>query len=320
MDPYEEVAMLSHIVYPFSDIFIDTLNRIGKGTLKGDPKLLELYRKLQNVLEVANSSAVPNGNDVFKNNAVLDSNAVVDVFQQLRIKIAQGKVRWEFPVGTLLPDIWTDPETGIQYRMPHRVMSHQIVQLADGRKTLGTILCRANTLPKERKFGEEDHTFAGSSLWKYLNLDTTDGYLAGCSKELRDAMAEVEIGDSCGADSYRARCKVFVPTLDEVGVTYNGVIYGSEIDHYGWQYFHRTPMHWGEKCERRVFRDLKGRPQFVMLRSISRRTSVGCMDIEGGVRDANRREMLAVLPVSVVVGADVELESTYADNKQQITA
>lgn len=230
--------------------------------------------------------------------------AAIPTIREIELRIKEAPK--EFPVGTLLPDIWTDPKTGIEYKMPHRVVSYITVRLTDGRKGAGAVLCRVNTLPECREFDKESPYFAESSLWKYLNLDMEDGYLAGCSSELLNVMTEVKSGESFWGDSRIVCGKVFVPCCNELGLR-DGYL-DSDRRQCSWAYYKFAPStmtRWCTECKERIFYDPAGG-----LRNVWTRTryadSVRTVVPNGFSLPYHPSVRRSILPFSVVVGADVE--------------
>lgn len=177
------------------------------------------------------------------------------VLQYLRSKLRAGRA--PFRVGTIIPDLWTDPETGIIYSMPLILVDYRKVRLVDGNERFGAILLRQNASLASVCFDQKASTeFNHSDLKHWLNRGD---YFEGCSSVLREVTAEIMLD--------REPVKFFPPSLEELHLDpYDN----PELEDLVWEYFRDTPTDYTCPCPKRVFRNYFGTAQLCWLRSAYR--------------------------------------------------
>lgn len=181
------------------------------------------------------------------------------IFQDLQRAVRAGNASSQFPVGTIIPDIWTDNAAGIAYLIPHIVVDYREVTLAGHTKRLGATLLRQNALPVKFRFDKDTSIFAESELRYRLN-DDTEGYAAGCSANLLEVVSNVIIdGDT--------QVRFFLPLPEELHFDpYNN----PKLKYLVWEYFRDAPASIGEPSHKRIFFDPSGTAQDCWLRSATR--------------------------------------------------
>lgn len=189
-----------------------------------------------------------------------------DTFHQLQAAVRSGTASKLFPVGTLIPDVWTSPKTGETYHMPLIVVHYGKVRRAsDGVCVPGAILLRQNSVPDSDSFafhipGEERKilakvTYELSDLHYHLN--SPHDYLTGCSSALRSVMTEIMLqhsvflpGPARAREEREFEVYCFVPSLENLGCNpYRHPDFASVV----WQYFRDTPEAFVARCPKRCF-------------------------------------------------------------------
>lgn len=224
--------------------------------------------------------------------------AGIDIFTQLQNAIDRG-AHWEkFPVGTILPDTWTDPETKGIYYMPLRIVDYRKVALPGGRKALGATLLRVNASPNDIVFDPYNNRFNHSQAKWHLD----GNYLTGCSAELRAAMATVVVDVTYGDACDQACCQAFLPSPEELHVDVDKGYLEGALDHYSWEYFLDTPTDRHEPCEKRVFRTPNGKSKCVWTRSRDTSDTVCLMTTNGNIYGEYPSRSYSILPACVITG------------------
>lgn len=181
------------------------------------------------------------------------------ILQDLQRAVRAGTASSQFPVGTIIPDIWTDNAAGITYSMPHIVVDYREARLPNLEKHLGAFLLRQNALPVKFRFDKDTNIFAESELRRWLN-DDPEGYAAGCSVNLLEVVSSVIIdGDT--------QVRFFPPLPEEL---HFDICNNPKLKYLVWEYFRDTPTSIWEPCSKRVLCDPSGTAQTCWLRSAYR--------------------------------------------------
>lgn len=215
-------------------------------------------------------------------------------FELLQQAICDGTAREKFPVGTIFADTWTDTRNGKGCDMPLRLVHYGEVRTHAVGPRVGAILQRVYATPFEMPFDGQDMQFnCGSNdlrlseIAQWLNSDQPaarwwqpmhtadcpsnftsekDGYLRGCSAELKAYLAEgvlVEQSTDIGATS--KICQFFLPSAENLHIDVEDP--RVDLENETWEYYRDTPTDWREPCPKRVFTDPSGSPQIIWLRS-----------------------------------------------------
>lgn len=167
-----------------------------------------------------------------------------------------------FPVGTTIPDTWTDVYTNHTHQAPFVIVSYQKLDLPSGKTCFGAILLRKYTSPFRVKYG--DSRLRHSALLEWANSDNCinqigrHGYLTGCSTELLQITTPVILKPDTQKDVNDA-FRFFPPSLGELDLAEPGIRSREKP----WNYF-KNPQH------RPIFKDLTGQAQDCWLRSTKR--------------------------------------------------
>ncbi len=178
------------------------------------------------------------------------------IFQNLQHAVRTGTARSQFPIGTIIPDIWTDNAAGIVYLMPHIVVDYREARLPNLEKHLGAFLLRQNALPVKFRFDKDTNIFAESELRRWLN-DDPEGYAAGCSANLLEVASNIITGSG-------TLVRFFPPSLEELHLDPHD---NPELENLVWEYFRDTPTSIEGPCLKRIFLDPLGVAQCCWLRS-----------------------------------------------------
>lgn len=234
-----------------------------------------------------------------------------NIFHQLQNALDDGTYREKFPVGTILPDIWTDLTTGTTYDMPLRIVHYGEVTLTSGKKCLGATLQRVHASPNRIVFGRESKDFPyGNSRYNisdanvYLNMDDESSYLSGCSADLRNSVAEVVLSVPAPNGSVdRVNSKFFLPSPEELHYDIEN-LGQAQIDLLAWEYFRDTPTDMDTPCKKRIFRTPNGSAQFCLLRSAYRGyVHFACGSAtNGSASRLNADGAYSCAPVCVIIG------------------
>lgn len=216
-------------------------------------------------------------------------------FEQLQLAIRDGTARDKFPIGTIFADTWTDTRNGKVYDMPLRLVHYGEVRTFASRHRFGAILQRVHATPFEMPFDGQDtqfnsgsNNFSLSEIAQWLNSDRPaarwwqpmhtsdcpsnftserDGYLLGCSAELRAYLAEgVLVEQPIGTGTTSKICQFFLPSAENLHIFTGSEDIESEV----WEYYRDTPTDNQKPCLKRVFTNPSGTAQPCWMRSALR--------------------------------------------------
>lgn len=109
-------------------------------------------------------------------------------FHELKESL-KGNPQNDFPLGTEIPDIWTD-EFGAMHNNPFIVMQYREQLFADGRTRFGVELSRKYVDSQKRQFSAlHSNHYITSDIAQYLSTQS-GGYISGCSSALVDVLAD----------------------------------------------------------------------------------------------------------------------------------
>ncbi len=200
--------------------------------------------------------------EINQHTAVNSQHTVPKTFRFLKDALNDGTYREKFPIGTPIPDVWTDPTTSIIYPMVRIIVDYRTVELAGREHRLGAILLSQTVVPPDDITFDDRGSiiFAKSTLRMWLNGDDPDCYLAGCNPELLDTVAEVMIDG--------ALVKFFPPSLEELHLDPHK---NPKLENLTWEYFRDMSTDYHQPCSKRIFRaPLSAMPMHVWLRSALR--------------------------------------------------
>lgn len=223
-----------------------------------------------------------------------------NIFLQLEDAIDDGTYWEKFPVGAILPDTWTDVSTGKTYEMPWRIVDYRKVTLSDHRKAFGATLLRVYASPNDVMFDTCNERFRDSYVLQYLNAE--DGYLAGCSAELREAIVATIISAPYGCVEDEICSQIFIPSPEEFHVDADQDYLEGALDHFAWEYFLNAPTDRHQICGKRSFLSPNGHHKSVWLRSHYAGGLVCSIDNGGIVYINSPCLSLGVLPACVITG------------------
>lgn len=214
--------------------------------------------------------------------------------RDLKQALKAGTYRKHFPVGTRIPDIWANPQTGIMYSMPLIVVDYRMVKTLGYGDCMGAILLRLNASPNQLIFDVDNkNVFSQSSLNNYLSGRTnSQAYLYGCSTNLLHSITDVLVDG--------AFVRFFPPSLEELHLDSYG---NPDLEQLVWEYFRDTPTDVDTPCSKRVFCGPSGAAQFCWLRS-ARRGYANCVWLattDGSAYYIFAHSTLACAPACVVV-------------------
>lgn len=234
---------------------------------------------------------------------VVQADSLSDsIFRQLQNAIDDGTYREQFPVGTILPDTWTDTDSGIIYDMPLRIVDYREVTLANGKSTVGAILLRVNASPNSITFASATSIYSRSYARAYLNA----AYRDGCSAELLDVIVATSQESIYEGEKDVSQGWMFLPTPEELHVNLEEHSDAEVDDLLAWEYFRDTPTNPIEDCEKRGFRDPNGSAQSVWLRSRYNSRFVRYMGPTGLVGLDDPSYDRGVLAACIIVGRKVQ--------------
>lgn len=193
-----------------------------------------------------------------------------NIFQKLQLAIYEGTHSVDFPVGTILPDVWTHLKTGRRYFMPHILVDYRMVDLPEGVTVLGAVLLRQNATPVEIIFSEKDNNFEGSIAEFWLN---SGEYFQGCSDGLREAATEIilEQGQIWQKITPRVKTRFFLPTLENLFCAFGFLGEKKEeilARNLAWAYFKNAHTNVYRPCAQRIFYDPNGNPRRYWVNSV----------------------------------------------------
>lgn len=176
-----------------------------------------------------------------------------DRLRQLRDNVRQNlrATRGSFPIGTIIPDVWIHPKTGVPYAMPLIVVHYD---------KSGVFLLRQNALPVQKEYVmTTNYHYRESIIDEYLN--DPNGYVGGCSAELLEVVSPVQIRD----DPYGPMTTTFfLPSPSNLGIHIpNGSPTPQESV---WEYFKDCTDDPNRGCAKRDFQDPMGRKRYCWLR------------------------------------------------------
>lgn len=190
---------------------------------------------------------------------ITSAAAEKDIFRRLQAAVRDGTAREKFPVGTIIPDTWTDVEKSVTYSMPLIVVDYRKWHMANGGLCMGATLLRQNALPWEAPFYGQRGLLGYAESVPHTVLN--DRHLEGCSKGLKTVIAEVTLFDPEG----KILASAFVPSMDELHVSPHFFRGPEEMQ--TWEYFWHTPTDWTASCEERARRDPSGKARSCWTRS-----------------------------------------------------
>ena len=194
---------------------------------------------------------------------------------ELKQAMNDGTAQKEFPIGTIIPDIWTEFRTKIAYPMPLIVVGYRKIKLANLKERFGAILLRQKASPYKAGFGNNSG-FRNSVHRLWHNHASAGDYISGCSADLLRVVAEVIVAGTS--------VKFFPPSLEELHLDpYNN----PQLEELVWEYFRDTPTDPREPCPRRVFLDPWGSARTCWLRDCSAELYriQWCIDSNGSATD-----------------------------------
>lgn len=272
-------------------------NAPGGWDLLNDPQYRELLLQLQE-RKTPNSAA----------NAMSADELHDSVFQRLQATLDDGTYREKFPVGTILPDAWTDVVTGKTYDMPLRVVHYgEVATVYPSYKTLGATLLRCLATPREMVFSKPSiefpfgsNRYASSDVDAYLRGD----YMWGCSHSLRRAL----IPNVYNIPDYESHNEIpikgfFLPSREQLHICTNDAI---DVDQVAWEYFLDTPTAPLTGCKKRTFVTPDGHAQYVWLRSYYASSFVHYLRPNGSVNIGYPSDSCGVLPACIVIGQQAQ--------------
>lgn len=291
-------------------------NAQGGWDLLNDPKYRELLMQLQEEKNLRNAvNAVSAGPPTQSQETKTSSNVATpvladqfsdNIFSQLQTAIDDGTYREKFPVGSILPDTWTDVTTGKTYEMPLRIVHYgEVATVNPPHKAIAAALLRCQATPCEVVFSNPSAEFPyGSSRYAASDIDSylRGDYLRGCSPGLQKAF----IANAYHIPDYASQSEIavkgfFLPCLEELHVCTNDAI---DVDQAAWEYFLDTPSDWTEPCRKRVFLDPSGTAQRCWLRSARRGSAyrVWTANTDGSANYYSAYNTYACAPACVIVG------------------
>lgn len=214
--------------------------------------------------------------------------------QGLREAMRVGVAEVYFPVGTVVPDTWTNTKSATIYQAPWIVVDYRMVRLATSKtRTLGAVLLRRQASPYKLPFfrsKEITSVIAEFSLRDWLNDE--GGYMAGCSSDLLKVVSEVLIDQ-------RTPVMFFLPSLEDLHLSPEPNL---NIDRLAWEYFRDTPTAINDECEKRIFLDLEGRVRSFWLRSFGHNNDYvwSVRVIDGGAKELLPFLERAFVPACVI--------------------
>lgn len=293
--------------------------------ISDDPQLLAIFHKIQQYIPVSPPKNVENSVQLpalLQKSAEPQSQTLsANLFRQLQLAVRSGTAAEEFPVGTEIPDVWTDVESGTTYYAPLIVVDYRELKTSLTQTRFCATLLRKYLTPNAVPFDISGYdpeyvdswihtlfnpTQRGESRWKPL-------YVRGCSQELIEVVSPVIIYTyECdrGIKRYLSRCLVdnfFIP--DEIQLNFSHEQYApkDEISH-TWQYFQdERPYEFQtqlsrEWYQRRVFCDCAGQPHDYWLRDHAWHTP-GCRSYarkDGGTYFTEITDERHLLPACVI--------------------
>ncbi len=192
---------------------------------------------------------------------------------RLRDAIRRGDAWERVPVGTIIPDTWTDIKTGKIYDMPLRIVHYGGRTVNDGEYRNTATLLRQYVLPQERIFDGKNTDYCITWIRDYLEGD----YAQGCSK----ALSRVAVPGNITVNDGSLQAKFFLPAPEELGVIIPGLNDGTW--HPKWEYFRDTPESQDGYCEKRIFTTPDGSKRRVWLRSRNGFNNICSSNASGGV-------------------------------------
>ena len=226
----------------------------------------------------------------------------------LQTDVEAAKAR--FPVGTKIPDTWTDPEVGTVYQMPFIVAHYGDCELLDGTTKKGAYLIRENVLPFSLQFDAKESNnpdsyrrdygnsrYIHSNIHQWLNAkkpkgawfqkqhqwdtppdyaNSRSGYMSGCTPALLDAISEVNVSHhAASADGGvidKVRGNFFLPSLENLNFVVGG---GSDKPNKGaegevWEYYKAIGYPTDGNSSMRIFKTPSGSISYLWLRSVCR--------------------------------------------------
>ena len=259
---------------------------------------------------------------------------------KLQRAVRNGNAKDLFPIGTIIPDTWKDPQTGTVHQAPFIVAHYGDCELANGTTKKGVYLIRKTVLPFTLQFdakesGNSDYSrrdygnnrYAHSAIHQYLNSDKTkntwwekkhqydvapdyasarDGYLKGCSYELLTTVSEVKVDTQAAMVDNSVIDKVpgrfFLPSLENLNFSTGGNDKPSTgVEGPVWEYY-KTGSPSDSANNKRIF-DFAGLSSFyVWLRSPyrSNSSSVHNVSTDGSRNLSSAYNSYAVAPACFI--------------------
>ncbi len=183
---------------------------------------------------------------------------------RLQKALRNRTARAEFPVGTIIPDVWKNPRSGEIYFMPLMIVDYRKFQTVQYGERFGAVLLRRIALPVLLTFDKEgQNDFGKSDLMDWLNPDSKDwlnvkgDYAKGCSNNLLRATVDVQIDNLSSV-------RFFPPSAEEIHLNPNRRL---DLENLVWEYFRDTPTRHNAYCPKRAFLDPHGTAISWWLRS-----------------------------------------------------
>ncbi len=286
------------------ETFIDSL-RSTSAALVSLCKMLPAYN-----LKISDDSKIQHNFDYLQR-FIKDQPSI---FQRLHEALKWGKAHYEFPVGTEIPDIWTDRATGAFYHAPLIIVDYRNVQTRQNENDVGAVLLRKFTSPCKLPFtkaGMPD-CYDDSYVDRYLNPSEKihhrleSDYLDGCSEGLNEFLTPVAIetteypNDDGQPQTHTHFAHFFLPSTTELSL-FGRAPEAEEIEQI-WEYFICGP-HSLEVCMKRIFCDPTGHPQDCWLRDGTPRGSTlrNYVMTDGGFYCADvHKDELYIAPACVI--------------------
>ncbi len=271
-----------------------------------DPQLLTTFRKIQQFIPVSPPKIVENSTQpaalAQKSAESQPQTPSANLFRQLQLAVRNGTAVEKFPIGTEIPDVWTDVKSGTIYDAPLIVVDYRELKTSLTQTQFCATLLRKYLAPDAVPFDISSYDPEYADSWINTRFNPTQRgesrwaplYVRGCSRELMEVISPVIIytyeRDRGVKQHYLSRYLVdnfFIP--DEIQLNFSREPYDAkgEISH-TWQYFQdELPYEfqtqpWREWHQKRVFCDHTGQPHDYWLRDHARHTlrcrSYACQD------------------------------------------
>lgn len=315
---------LRQIVMSNSKAFLQSCELLYKQgyDVAQDPDIMQVIQQLQSFTPQYNLFSCP-------------VPAKENPFRKLQLAVRAGKVGSEFPIGTRIPDTWTDTINRITYQMPLIVVDYRLVETMEGDLRAAAILMREHASPVALQFDQAEqrgatdartlhgyNRFAQSALLQYLNSNkkkglwweaqspcdqpaadvfTKDGYLCGCSPELLEVVKPIRLKIPYRRYIDNINVRFFIPSGANLGVSDEN--FDGKAKLAVWKYFQDCLRSGHGRCEERVFRSPNdGIPREFWLSDAyyATDTAVWTLTTTGGVYDQPADDTAALVSVCAV--------------------